>query len=203
MPTHEPNIITIEEDNSLRSVSVSDELTNSRVLVLDGQVEKDAVMTLIKTMLVLEHEDPEAEITLIISSPGGDVYSGMALVDAMQSLSCPITTIAMGLVASMASVILANGDRRLAYPHAYILIHQLSSVNGMSQQTDLEIAANHAAELRGVLDELLARKTSKAPDDFHAMTERDCWCSAERALELGIIDEIISPDSAKAEGVGA
>ncbi len=197
MSIYEPNIITIEKDNSLRSVSVSDELTNSRILILDGPIEKNVVMTLIKTMLVLEHEDPKAEITLVISSPGGDVYSGMALIDTMRSLSCPITTIAMGLVASMASVILANGDRRLAHPHTFILIHQLMSGSGMSQQSDLEIAANHAAELRRVLDGLLAFKTGKEPEYFHEMTERDCWCSAERALELGIVDEIVSPDSAK------
>lgn len=192
MQTYEPNIITIEEDKSLRSVSLSDELTNSRILVLDGPVEKGTIMTLIKTMLVLEHKDPKAEISLLISSPGGDVYSGMALIDTMRSISCPVTTIAMGLVASMASVILANGDKRLAYPHAFILIHQLMSGSGMSQQTDLEIAANHAAELRGVLDGLLAHKTPKSADDFHEMTERDCWCSATRALELGIVDEIVS-----------
>ena len=115
-------------------------------------------MSLIKSMLVLEHEDADAPITLVISSPGGSVYAGLALVDVMQHLSCPVNTIATGMVASMASVILAAGSHRMAYAHAYVLIHQLMGSSGMAQQTDIEIVANHTTELRGVLDKLLAER---------------------------------------------
>lgn len=187
----EPRIVRNESDGSISATSLTDELFNSRMLVLDEPVSQESCMRLIKSMLVLEHEDPEAPITLVISSPGGSVYAGLALVDVMQHLSCPVNTVAAGMVASMASVILAAGSHRMAYAHAYVLIHQLMGGSGMAQQTDIEIAANHATELRGVLDKLLAERGACTEAEFHDMTERDCWCNAERALELGLIDEIL------------
>ncbi len=185
---NEPNIIKWANGKPTR-VSLTDELTNGRILTLDRGVDWESVSPLIKTMLVLEHEDPKAPITLLISSPGGDIYAGMALIDVMRGLDCPVTTIAAGLVASMAAVILANGDHRMAYPHAQILIHQLMGSSG-GQQTDVEIMAMHMSEMRQTLDELLASKSNRTAAEFRELTERDCWCSAERALELGLIDEI-------------
>lgn len=147
-------------------------------------------MTLIKSMLVLQNKDSEAPITLLISSPGGSVAAGLALIDVMRGLSCPVNTVAAGTAASMAAVILAAGSHRSAYPHAYVLIHQLMG-GSEGQQTDIEIAAQHTAELRCVLDGLLAEHSNVSAEEVHAMTERDCWCTAERALELGLIDEIL------------
>lgn len=145
---------------------------------------------LIANMLVLERKDPEAPITLLVSSPGGDVYAGLGLIDVMRDLSCPVDTVGYGLVASMASVILACGRRRSAYPHTNILLHQLMTGTGMSQQTDISIVANHAASLRAKLDEMLAERMSLSADEVHELTERDCWCDVGRALELGLIDDI-------------
>lgn len=187
----EPRVVRNESDGSISATSLTDELFNSRVLVLDEPVSQESCMSLIKSMLVLEREDADAPITLVISSPGGSVYAGLALVDVMQHLSCPVNTIATGMVASMASVILAAGSHRMAYAHAYVLIHQLMGSSGMAQQTDIEIVANHTTELRGVLDKLLAERGACTESEFHDMTERDCWCNAERALELGLIDEIL------------
>lgn len=191
MPAREHVILTNLPDGRTDAVGLTDELFNSRVLVLDEPVTQQSAMMLIKGLVVLEHQNAEEPITLLISSPGGDVYAGLALIDTMQGLSCPVNTVAMGMVASMASVILAAGTHRSAYPHAYVLIHQLMGGSGMAQQSDIEIAANHAAELRGVLDELLAERSHATAEQFHAMTERDCWCTAKRALELGLIDEIL------------
>ena len=186
----EPHIITNEPDGTTTAVSLADELYNSRVLTLEGAVTQESAMMLAKGMLVLENKDPEAPITLLISSPGGSVSAGLALVDVMRGVSCPVNTVAVGTAASMAAVILAAGSHRSAYPHAYVLIHQLMG-GSEGQQTDIEIAAQHTAELRRVLDELLAERSNVSADEIHAMTERDCWCTAERALELGLIDEIL------------
>lgn len=191
MPNQELVVLTNRPDGTTEGVSLTNDLFNSRVLVLDETVTQQNAMTLVKALLALERQNAEEPVTLLISSPGGDVYAGLALIDAMRGLSCPVNTVASGMVASMAAVILAAGSHRSAYPHAYILIHQLMGGSGMAQQSDIEIAANHAAELRGVLDELLAEQSRATAEQFHAMTERDCWCTAEQALELGLIDEIL------------
>lgn len=191
MPNIEPYILTTDPDGYTKAIDLTSDLFNSRVLILDEPVTQQNAMMLIKSLLVLERQNPEEPVTLLISSPGGDVYAGLALIDAMQGLSCPVNTVATGMVASMAAVILAAGSHRAAYPHAYVLIHQLMGGSGMAQQTDIEIAANHASELRSVLDNLLSEHGRATADQFHAMTERDCWCTAERALELGLIDEIL------------
>lgn len=188
---YEPSIIKIQKDGTYFANGISNELFNSRVLTLDCEVNQASCMNLIKSLLVLEHEDPEAEITLIINSPGGSVYDGLGLIGVMQNLSCPVHTVATGLVASMAAVILACGDKRSVYKGSYVLIHQLMGGSPVSQQTDIEISAQHTAKLRRTLDELLASKGALGAEEFHNLTERDCWCDAERALELGLVDEIV------------
>lgn len=187
----EPSIIKVEKGGSFFNNPVTNELFNKRILFLDEEVTRDSCTRLIKCMLALEAEDPEAEITLIINSPGGSVYDGLALIDIMQDLSCPVHTIASGLVASMAAVILACGTKRSAEPNCYVLIHQLLSGLGMAQQSDIEISAQHSSCMRARLDNLLAQKGKLSAEEFHKLTERDCWCDAERALELGLVDEII------------
>lgn len=126
-----------------------------------------------------------------MSSPGGDVYAGLGLIDVMLDLSCPVNTVGYGLVASMAAVILACGYRRRAYASTNILLHQLMAGMGVSQQSDIDIVASHAASLRAKLDEILAGRMNLTAGEVHMLTERDCWCDAERALELGVIDEVI------------
>lgn len=192
MAAYEPIIIKKLDDNRHAEVSLSDELFNSRVLFVEGAVSAQTMSLLIKGLLVLEHQDPEAPITLVVNSPGGEVAAGLALIDTMQALSCPVHTVGMGMVASMGAVILASGDKRSAYANTQIMIHQLIGGMGMLQQSDVEITAEHIRDLRMRLDKLLAKRGSLSAEEFHDITERDCWCSAERALELGIIDEIVS-----------
>lgn len=128
------------------------------MLLLEGEVNDVTCNGLIKSMLVLEHQSATEPITLIINSPGGSVTAGLALIDTMQSLDCPVITVGEGVVASMAAVILACGDRRQVYRHTQVLIHQLMGGTGMAQQTDIEIAAQHTAAMRAELDELLAER---------------------------------------------
>lgn len=173
------------------AVSVGSELFNSRIMFVEGEICAEGVMRIIKGLFALEQQDAQAPITLVVSSPGGEVSAGLALIDTMQALSCPIHTVGVGLVASMGAVILASGDKRSAYANTQIMIHQLIGGTGMLQQSDIEITADHIRELRFRLDELLAEHGNLSAEEFHALTERDCWCTAQRALDLGIIDEII------------
>lgn len=191
MPVVNPVSITNLENGRCDHLDVLSELYNSRVLMLSDQVTSATCSQLIASMLVLERKDPDTPITLLVNSPGGDVYAGLGLIDVMHDLSCPVDTVGYGLVASMASVILACGCHRSAYPNTNILLHQLMTGTGMSQQTDIDIVASHAASLRCRLDSLLAERMSLNAKEVHTLTERDCWCDAERALELGVIDKII------------
>lgn len=191
MPIVNPSNITNLVNGRCDHLDVLSELYNSRVLMLAEAVTPAACSQLIADMLVLERKDPKAPIILLISSPGGDVYAGLGLIDVMEDLSCPVDTIGFGLVASMASVILACGRHRSAYPNTNVLLHQLMTGAGMSQQTDIDIVATHAASLRACLDGILARRTGLSEQEVHALTERDCWCDAESALELGVIDGVI------------
>ena len=150
----EPSIIKKSKDGRVAAVDMASELLNSRVLLLEGEVNDVTCNGIIKSMLVLEHQSATEPITLIINSPGGSVTAGLALIDTMQSLDCPVITVGEGVVASMAAVILACGDHRQVYRHAQVLIHQLMGGTGMAQQTDIEIVAQHTAAMRAELDEL-------------------------------------------------
>ena len=189
----EPSGIKNKQDGTVVAIDMRSELFNSRVLLLGGPVDDDQCNSLIRSMLVLERQDAHEPITLIINSPGGSVTAGLALIDTMQSLDCSVITVGEGVVASMAAVILACGDHRQVYRHTQVLIHQLMGGTGMAQQTDIEIVAQHTAVMRSELDELLAEHGSLSAHEFHHHTERDCWCNAKRALELGLVDEVIAP----------
>ncbi len=189
-PIAEPAIIKKRSESSISLCRTADELANSRVLFLDNQVTQESVSILIKWLLYLENKDPETPITLMISSPGGDVYAGLALCDVMADLECSVKTVALGMVASIATVILACGDERAAYPHTHIMIHQLMGGMGMSQQSDIEIAAQHMADMRSLLEQILSEHGSRTAKEFHELSERDLWCTAQEALELGLIDTV-------------
>ena len=189
----EPCVIKRSKDGRISTTDLTSELFNSRVLYLEGEVDDAVCNGLIRSMLVLEHQSATEPITLIINSPGGAVTAGLALIDTMQALECPVHTVGAGVVASMAAVILASGSHRRVYRHTQVLIHQLMAGTGMAQQTDIEIAAQHTAAMRAQLDDLLAERGALTAREFHELKERDCWCSAERALELGLVDEVIAP----------
>ena len=189
-----PISLALDERHACDRMDVRSELFNNRVLMLDGPINLEMGSQLIANLLVLENKNPEAPITLLISGPGGEVYSGLGLIDVMHDISCPIYTVGYGLVASMSSVILACGDSRSVYPNTHVLLHQLMAGAGISQQSDIDIIAGNVSMLRERLDSLLAGRIALSKDEIHRLTDRDCWCNAQDAVRLGIVDRIIGFD---------
>ena len=145
-------------------------------------------------MLFLESEDPDKEISFYINSPGGSITDGMAIVDTMNYIKCPVSTICIGLAASMGSVLLACGakGKRYATPNSEILIHQPLISGGLSgQTTEIKIHADHMVKTREKLNKLLSEKTGQSLEQIEKDTERDHYMTAEEALKYGLIDEII------------
>jgi ATP-dependent Clp protease protease subunit len=143
-------------------------------------------------MLFLEAEDPDKDINLYIMSPGGSVTAGMAIYDTMQFIKCDVSTICMGMAASMGAFLLAGGTKgkRLALPNAEIMIHQPSG-GAHGQATEIEIAAEHIIRTKEKMNRILAENTGQTYEKVKADTERDNWMTAEEALEYGIIDSVV------------
>ena len=151
------------------------------------------VNTVIAQMLYLEKKDPDKDIIMYINSPGGEVYSGLAIYDAMQVLKCDVQTICTGLAASMGSVFLTGGTKgkRFALPNSRIMIHQpLGGAQG--QATEIQIAAEHILKTRQKLNTILAENTGQSLEKIQADTERDNFMSAQEAKEYGLVDEVIA-----------
>jgi ATP-dependent Clp protease, protease subunit len=175
-----------------RPVDPVDRLLRRRVVLLSGQIDADKANDVMARLLWLEQEDPGEPIELRINSPGGELLSGLAIVDTMAQVRCPVATICAGMSASMASVVLALGERgrRRATPNARILIHQPWSGQFQGQAADLERTAEEVLRLRRRLDALLAEATGQPEDRIHHDTDRDTWFSADEAVAYGLIDEV-------------
>ncbi|MDH5674180.1 MAG: ATP-dependent Clp protease proteolytic subunit [Myxococcales bacterium] len=177
-----------------RSWDIFSRLLNDRIVFLGSEVNDDAANIIIAQMLYLESEDPDKEITLYINSPGGSITAGLAIYDTMQYVRTPVSTVCLGLAASMAAWILAAGEKgmRRALPNSRIMIHQpLSAVRG--QASDIEIHAQEIIFLRTRMNEILAKHTGQEQDRIKKDTERDRYMTAEQALDYGIIDTVIEP----------
>lgn len=176
-----------------RPIDPVERLLRRRVVLLSGPIDHVVAQDVMARLLYLEHEDGDAPVELRINSPGGEVTSGLAVIDTIQGLTCPVATVCAGMAASMASVVLAVGTRgyRRATANARILIHQPWS--GQFQQTaaDLERTAQEILRQRQRLDEILAKATGQPVDTIHTDTDRDTWMSAEEARDYGLIDEVI------------
>lgn len=183
---------TTLKDGQTAMASVPSKLFSERIIMLSGEVTDDSADSLAAALILLEKEDKDSPVTLIIDSPGGSVSAGLALVSVMRDVECPVHTVGMGLAASMASVILACGDRRAAYRETDILVHQLLGAHdGVQQQTDMAIAAEHAMRQRDKLDQLLADHCKLTKAQVHKLTERDRWLTPDEALAKGLIDEVL------------
>jgi len=170
-------------------------LLRTRTILLSDTINSKAANDFIKNLLVLEEDDPEKLITVLINSPGGEIYSGLAMYDMMSFISCPIQTVVVGLAASMGSILLLAGDgkKRFALPNARVLIHQplLSGVY-QGRASELEIQANEMLRIREHLNRVISGKTGRSIDEVSRDTERDNWMTAEEALKYGIISKIIN-----------
>jgi ATP-dependent Clp protease protease subunit len=176
-----------------RSYDIFSRLLNDRIIMLNDQVDNASASVIIAQLLYLEGQDPEKDISFYINSPGGSVSAGMAIYDTMQYIKCDVSTICMGMAASMGAFLLAAGTKgkRLALPNSEIMIHQpLGQAQG--QATDILIHANHIEKTRANLNRILAENTGKPLDVIARDTERDNFMSAAEAAEYGLIDKVIT-----------
>ena len=175
-----------------RSYDIYSRLLKDRIVFLGTEVEDGVANSIIAQLLFLESEDPEKDIHLYINSPGGSVTAGLAIYDTMRYIKSPVSTICVGLAASMAAVRLSSGakGKRLALPNAEIMIHQPSG-GTRGQATDIEIHARNILKTRERLNRILAAQTGRDIEDVARDTERDNFMTAEEALQYGLIDRII------------
>ena len=177
-----------------RSYDVYSRLLKDRVVFLRGEVNEQLANSIVAQLLFLEMEDPDAEISMYINSPGGSVTDGMAIYDTMQYLRCEVSTLCIGMAASMGAFLLSAGakGKRKALPNAEIMIHQPSG-GASGQASDIAIHAEQILRIRQNLNEILAKNTGKPIETIERDVERDHFMTAQQALEYGLIDEIIAP----------
>ena len=184
----------IEQTNhGERSYDIYSRLLKERIIFLGEEVTDAAASVIVAELLFLESEDPNKDIHLYINSPGGSVTAGMAIYDTMQYIKCDVSTICIGMAASMGAFLLAGGakGKRYALPNAEIMIHQPSG-GAQGQATDIKIVADRIIETRKKLNELLAANTGQPLSVVEADTERDHYMSAEEAKTYGLIDDVIT-----------
>ena len=176
-----------------RSYDIYSRLLKDRIIFLGEEVTDVSASLIVSQLLFLESEDPNKDISLYINSPGGSVTAGMAIYDTMQYIKCDVSTICMGMAASMGAFLLAGGakGKRMALPNAEIMIHQPSG-GAQGQATDIKIVADHILKTKKKLNEILAANTGQPLEVIAADTERDNYMSAEEAVAYGLIDSIVT-----------
>jgi len=183
----------IEQTNrGERSYDIFSRLLNDRIVMLSDEVNDVTASLVVAQLLFLEGQDPDKDISLYINSPGGSVTAGMAIYDTMRYIKCDVSTICMGMAASMGSFLLSSGakGKRFALPNSEILIHQpLGGAKG--QATEIKIVADHILKTRDRLNRILSENTGKPVEIIARDTERDNYMNADEALEYGLIDKIL------------
>ena len=176
-----------------RNYDIYSRLLKDRIIFLGEEVNETTASLVVAQLLFLESEDPGKDIHLYINSPGGMVTAGLAIYDTMQYIKCDVSTICIGMAASMGAFLLAGGakGKRLALPNAEIMIHQPSG-GAKGQATEIRIAAENILKTKKKLNEILAANTGKPYDVIAADTERDHYMSAQEAMEYGLIDNVIT-----------
>lgn len=175
-----------------RSYDIYSRLLKDRIIFLGGEINDDVANAVIAQMLFLEADDPDKDIFLYINSPGGSVSAGLAIYDTMQYIRCEVSTICVGMAASMGAFLLAAGTKgkRFALPNSEIMIHQPSG-GAQGQATDISIHANHILRVKDKLNQILSERTGQPLDVVKRDTERDNFMTAQEALEYGLIDKVI------------
>ncbi len=186
--------MVIEETNrGERSFDIYSRLLKERIIFLNEEVNDQTAGLVVAQLLFLESEDPQKDISLYIDSPGGSISAGMAIYDTMQYVKCDVSTICVGMAASMGAFLLAGGTKgkRYSLPNSEILIHQPMG-GAQGQATEIQIAAEHILRIRKRMNEMLAGFTGQDIETIHKDTDRDNWMTAEEAKAYGLIDEIIA-----------
>ncbi|MFT8887960.1 MAG: ATP-dependent Clp endopeptidase proteolytic subunit ClpP [Ethanoligenens sp.] len=176
-----------------RSYDIFSRLLNDRIIMLSDQVNDVSASLVVAQLLFLEGQDPDKDIQLYINSPGGSITSGMAIFDTMQYVKCDVSTICIGMAASMGSFLLAAGakGKRFALPNSEIMIHQPSG-GAQGQASDIKIAAEHIIRIRKRMNQLYSGFTGKPIEDIERDTERDNFLTAEEAVAYGLVDKVIT-----------
>ncbi len=186
--------IVVEQSNrGERSYDIYSRLLKDRIVFVTGEIDDTMANLVIAQLLFLESEDPDKDIHLYINSPGGSVSAGLAIYDTMQYIKPDVSTICMGMAASMASVLLAAGTpgKRFALPYSRVMIHQpLGGVQG--QATEIEITAREILRIRDELNGILASHTGQTKEKIEQDTDRDNYMTSQQAREYGLIDEVVS-----------
>ena len=184
----------IEQTNrGERAYDIYSRLLNDRIIVLSDEVNDATASLVVAQLLFLESQDAEKDISLYINSPGGSVSAGMAIYDTMQYIKCDVSTICMGMAASMGAFLLSSGakGKRFALPNSLVMIHQpLGGAKG--QATDIEIVAKQILKTKENLNRILAENTGRPIEEIYRDTERDNYMTAQEALEYGLVDKVIT-----------
>ena len=188
-----PYVIEQTSRGGERSYDIYSRLLKERIIFLADEVNDQTASLVVAQLLFLESEDPNKDIQLYINSPGGSVTAGMAIYDTMNYIKCDVSTICIGMAASMGAFILSGGTKgkRYALPNAEIMIHQPSG-GSQGQATDMKIVAEHILKTKARMNRLMAEHTGQPVEKVEADTERDNWMTAEEAKAYGLIDEIIT-----------
>ena len=175
-----------------RSYDIFSRLLNDRIIVLSDEVNDATASLVIAQLLYLEGQDSTKDISLYINSPGGSVSAGLAIYDTMQYIKCDVSTICMGMAASMGAFLLSSGakGKRYVLPNAEVMIHQPSG-GAQGQATEIEITAKHILKTKERLNKILSENTGKPIEQVAADTDRDNWLSAEEAVEYGLVDKVM------------
>ena len=191
MPYSIPYVIE-QTSRGERSYDIFSRLLKDRIIFLGEEVNETTASLVVAQLLFLESEDPTKDIHLYINSPGGVITAGMAIYDTMQYIKCDVSTICVGMAASMGAFLLAGGakGKRYALPNSEVMIHQPSG-GAQGQATEIQITAEWILRTKKHMNEILAANTGKSVEEVTADTERDHWMTAAEALEYGIIDHII------------
>ncbi|MBP5605179.1 MAG: ATP-dependent Clp protease proteolytic subunit [Ruminiclostridium sp.] len=176
-----------------RQYDIFSRLLNDRIVMLNEEVNNTTAGLIVAQLLFLEGQDPEKDISLYINSPGGSITDGMAIFDTMNYIKCDVSTICIGIAASMCSFLLAAGakGKRYALPNSEIMIHQPSGGTGRAQASDIDIAAKHIIRIKERMNRLYSDMTGQPVDVIEKDTDRDNYMTAEEALAYGLIDKVI------------
>ncbi len=177
-----------------RAFDIYSRLLKERIIFLQGPVDDTMANLIVAQMLFLEAEDPKKDIKLYINSPGGSVSAGMAILDTMQHVKPDVSTICIGIAASMASVLLSAGakGKRFCLPNAEVMIHQVMG-GAEGQASDIAITAKHILRLKENINKILAKNTGKTAEQVEKDSDRDYWMLADEAKKYGIVDEVVKP----------
>ena len=185
--------MVVEQTNrGERSYDIFSRLLNDRIIILSEEVNDTTASLIVSQLLYLESQDPDKDISLYINSPGGSITAGMAIFDTMNFVKCDVSTICIGMAASMGAFLLAAGTKgkRYALPNSEIMIHQpLGGAQG--QATEIKIVADHILRTRDKLNRILAQNTGKSIEEIARDTERDNYLSAEEARDYGLVDKVL------------